>query len=192
MRPPLLLSALLVSLLATACAAEAEPESPRSDDAALAARTNCSFIPGCKELLEASDGPFYANLVTVDDGTGRERHRLAVLYRESPATSLLLCRLFPQQPPLSLVFVTGPEGARVSVSRSVPAMCPTSFGDNPGLTNSASFGLDEDDDPTLWNTLFPRQPDGSRWYALRVAAVNAHGTWDSRSGHDYRLVLRPR
>lgn len=70
--------------------------------------------------------------------------------------------------------------------------CPTSYGDNGGLTNSASFSVAEDAEPELWDTLFPPQADGSRWYALRLAVANAHGAWDSRYGDDYRLVLRPR
>jgi len=150
--------------------------------------SSCSFIPGCRELLEASDGPFSASIMTTGDG----RRRLSVTYREAPSDALLLCRLFPSQPPLAFVFVTGPEEARIALRRSASVTCPTAFGDNPGATDTASFGLVEDEDPAAWETLFPRRPDGGRWFALRVAAVNAHGTWDSRLGEDYRLVFAPR
>ena len=79
---------------------------------------------------------------------------------------------------------------RAPVTRTAPVLCPTSW-NNPGLSNSASLSIG-DDDPELWDTLFRPQPDGARWYALQVAAVNAHGAWDSRFGQNYRLVLQPR
>ncbi len=126
------------------------------------------------------------------DGQGGERHLLHVSYRQAPDSSFLLCRLFPEQPPLTLVFVTGPEHDRVSVRRSAVVMCSSSWGDNPGLTESATFMVEQGEDPVLWDALFPPRSDGSRWFALRAAAVNAHGAWDSRFGEDYRLVLRPR
>jgi hypothetical protein len=90
------------------------------------------------------------------------------------------------------VFVTGPERARVSVERPLGLSCPTAYGDNPGATNSAYFQISADEDPELWNTLFPAAADGSRWFAVQVALRNAFDQWDSRYGHNYRLVLRPR
>jgi hypothetical protein len=126
--------------------------------------------------LEANDGPFWAS---VSNG------RLTITYREPLSSSFLLCRLFPAQPDVTLLLVVGDR----SVSRSMRVSCPRSWGDNGGSTNDATFSITEQDDPALWNDLFPPHADGSRWYALRVAATNAHGQWDSRYGQDYRLVF---
>ena len=142
--------------------------------------------------LEASDGPFKASLITTKDDAGVPRRRLSVVYTEPVGRSFLVCDRFPRQPPLSLVFVTGPENARTSITRLAPASCPRSYGDNGGFSNSATFNLAEDEDPVGWEALFPRQPDGSRWYAMQVAASNDRGEWDSRFGENYRLVLQPR
>ena len=67
-----------------------------------------------------------------------------------------------------------------------------SYGDNGGHANYASFNIIEDEEPELWNTLFPLQANGTRWYALQIAATNARGEWDSRDAANYRLVLKPR
>jgi hypothetical protein len=129
--------------------------------------------------LEANDGPFWASVAN---------GRLTVTYREPYDSSFLLCRLFPGQPDVTLLFVVGDR----SLTRSMRVSCPRSWGDNGGSTNDATFSITDQEDPVLWNVLFPPRPDGSRWYALRVAATNAHGQWDSRYGNDYRLVLAAR
>lgn len=185
-------SAILFALAISAAGCAAETEPVASQESAQTSTSNCSFIPGCKHLLEAGDGPLSASLMTYEDAAGQQHRRLAIHYREPYGSSFLLCRLWPRQPPASLVFVFGPEEARTSLSRPMTVSCPTSYGDNGGLTNSASFSVAEDAEPELWDTLFPPQADGSRWYALRLAVANAHGAWDSRYGDDYRLVLRPR
>jgi hypothetical protein len=139
--------------------------------------------------LHDGDGPLHATLTTTVDANHDERNRLSITYREPYGASFLLCHRFPNQPRLALVFVLGPEGAQTSVSRSMEVMCPTSYGDNVGQTNSASLTIAQDNDPAFWDTLFPPSADGSRWYALQLAANNAYGAWDSRYGHNYRLVL---
>lgn len=126
--------------------------------------------------LQASDGPFWASMAN---------GRLTVTYREPLDSSFLLCRLFPSQPDVTIVFVVGDRAVR----RSMRVSCRRSWGDNGGSTNDATFSVTEQEDPALWSTLFPPRADGSRWYALRVAATNAHGQWDSRYGNDYRLVF---
>ena len=179
-----------LTLALQGCAAEPDASTPNMSEQALTG--NCSFIPGCKQLLEATDGPFTVSLITTESDAGAQRRRLSVVYTEPVERSFLVCDRFPRQPALSLVFVTGPENARKPFIRPAPASCPTSFGDPGGVSNSATFSLAEDEDPVAWDALFPRQPDGSRWYALQVAASNARGQWDSRFGQNYRLVLRPR
>ena len=67
--------------------------------------------------------------------------------------------------------------------------CPSSYGDNGGVVNWALLTLRESDDPALWNTLFPRHADGTRWFAVQLALLNADGKWDSRYGANYSLVL---
>ncbi len=190
---PVTLSALMLVLSPVACAS---PHDDGAEDvvASESAQTssNCSFIPGCKRLLEASDGPFSATVMTYSDAEGQERRRLSLTYREAPSSSFLLCHLFPSQPNVTSVFILGPEHARTSVRRPMSVSCPTSYGDNGGLTNSASLGVVEDADQELWDTLFPPHADGSRWFALEVAATNAWGAWDSRYGQNYRLVFAPR
>ena len=186
--PLLSLSTLMVAL--QGCAAEPDSATTAWSEQPLIG--NCSFIPGCKQLLEAGDGPFKASLITTANDAGEQRSRLSVTYTEPVGRSFLVCDRFPRQPALSLVFVTGPENARTPVTRSAPASCPTSYGDNGGASNSATFSLTEEEDPVAWEALFPRQPDGSRWYAMQVAASNARGEWDSQYGANYRLVLRPR
>jgi hypothetical protein len=186
------LTILLALPIAAGCNTELEPEPLGSNESAQTSGGNCSFIPGCKDLLEASDGAFSASVMTYDDALGKQRRRLAVSYREPIDSSFLLCRLFPSQPNASAVMVIGPEAARTSVNRPMSVSCPTSYGDNGGQSNSASFSIVEDEEPALWDMLFPPQADGARWYALQIAATNAHGQWDSRYGHNYRLVLRSR
>ena len=188
--PAPLLSIFTLTIALQGCAAEPDAATTAVSEQALTG--NCSFIPGCKQLLEASDGPFKASLITTESDAGVQRHRLSVVYTEPVGRSFLVCDRFPQQPPLSLVFITGPENARTSITRLAPASCPTSYGDNGSASNSATFSLTEDEDPAAWEALFPRQPDGSRWYAMQIAASNARGQWDSRFGANYRLVLQPR
>ncbi len=161
--PPYLLA--LASLLFVGCAAESAPTA-----------TNVSEQTSA--LLEARDGPFFASV---------QDRRLAVTYREPHDSSFLQCELF-QKPKLTLVFVVG----ETSLSREMTVFCPRSHGDNGGATNTAMFILRADDDAALWDALFPPAPDGTRWYALRVAAQSSFGRWDSRFGADYRLVLEPR
>jgi len=140
----------------------------------------------------ATDGPFNAYVTTSVDGAGATRTRLTVTYTEPYNRSFLLCERFPGQPKLSLVLVFGPDHARSSMTQEMNVSCPRSYGDNGGASNSATWSVTAEDDPQLWDTLFPPRADGSRWYALRVAAKNAAGVWDSRYGNDYRLVMRGR
>lgn len=192
MRPTFLFAfTFLFAPAAAGCSADLEPAPVDTAESAQTS-SNCGFIPGCKELLEASDGPFSASVMTYEDASGTERRRLSITYREPPSSSFLLCSLFPRQPDADLVFVVGEADARRSVRRAMTVSCPTSYGDNLGQSNTASFGILQDEEPELWDTLFPPHADGSRWYALRLAAANAHGAWDSRFGDDYRLVLHPR
>jgi len=187
------LFALLVPALSVAaggCAVDTAPAPAGEPSSAVSVpliRSNCSFIPGCVDLLEASDGPFHVSVTTYQTDAGVERF-LHVRYVEAPYGKFLMCHLFPGQPALSLVFVLG--GA--AVTRPMRTDCPTSWGDNGGVSNSATLWLKESDDPGLWDTLFPRAADGSRWYAVQLAAANASGAWDSRYGRNYRLVLAPR
>ena len=154
---------LAVAMALSACAVEPD-ESVESSESAQSTR------------LQANVGPFWASVAN---------GRLTVTYREPLDSSFLLCRLFPAQPDVTLVFVVGDR----AVSRPMRVSCPRSWGDNGGSTNDAMFSVTEHEDPALWSTLFPPRADGSRWYALRVAATNAHGRWDSRYGNDYRLVF---
>jgi hypothetical protein len=175
------------AFFAAGCATTSEPTASQESEQTSA--SNCGFIPGCKSLLEASDGPMIASLMTFEDADGNERQQLSVTYKEPYGSHFLLCRLFPRQPDATAVFVLGSEA---SVSRSMRVSCPTSWGDNLGQQNYATLVIAADEEPALWDTLFPPQSNGERWYALRVAMTNAHGAWDSRFGHDYRLVLQPR
>lgn len=170
----------------------AEPEPLQTSESELDKAGNCSFIPGCKQLLDASDGPFSASLTVRERAGGGEQRDLSVTYRPPPESSFLdsECARFPGQPSVTLVFVVGPEGARTSVQRPMTVSCPRSYGDNLQHPNNARFSVNSDD--PLWDVLFPPKADGSRWYAARVALVDTRGVWDSRFGDDYRLVLTPR
>jgi len=172
---------------------EADAPASSTDVSEQILANNCATIPECKELLTASEGPFKASLMTTEDAAGVQRRRLTVVYTEPTDRPFLVwCDRSPNPPALSLVFITGPENARTSITRPAPESCPTSYGDGARFPNSATFSLVEDEDPVSWETLFPRQPNGSRWYALQVAASNARGQWDSRFGNNYPLVLEPR
>ena len=171
-------------LLSIACAS-ADSVSTQEDESSLTSSSN----PGLPSSVGASDGPFRAYIQTTVDAAGATRTRLSVTYAEPYDRSFLLCERFPRQPKLPLVLTFGSDDNRRSISREMEVSCPRSYGDNGGATNSASWGVTAEEDPQLWDTLFPRRPNGTRWYALRVAATNAAGTWDSRYGHDYRLVM---
>jgi hypothetical protein len=175
----------------SSCAAVSEEDAPEVTESAQTA-SNCSFIPGCKDLLEGGDGPFSVSVMTYE-AAGRTRRRLSVTYHERFGSSFLRCSQFPRQPSLALVFAFGADGdSPRSAERAMGVSCPSSWGDNAGLENTAGWGILEDEDATFWETLFPRRPDGARWYAVRIAARNADGEWDSRYGYDYRVVLQPR
>jgi hypothetical protein len=177
-----------VLLFATGCAIGGdEPDGIRES----ALSENCSFIPGCHELLEASDGPFAASVMTYTHD-GETRRRLAVTYHERAGSQFLLCSRFPNQPALTLVFVVGEGTAATSINQAMRVDCPSSWGDNVGQPNTASFSVVEDTQPALWDSVFPPALDGERWFALQLAATNAHGAWDSKYGTNYRLVLAPR
>ena len=181
---------IAVGLLLAACDTsdpEAQPHTPQ--DGKFDTIGNCSFIPGCTSLLEAADGPFYASIMDFDDQNGLARRQLSIVYRESPDLDFLLCSQFPRQPDLTLTFVVGPEDARESFDVKMRTDCPRAFGDNPGASNSAVFSVFEDEDPMFWEELFPPARDGTRWFALQVAAVNENGQWDSLNGNNYRLLL---
>ncbi len=186
--------------LAFGCAAEVDESSEMGGsaldgkaDTAAESESNCSFIPGCLNLLEGGDGPMLGSVKTYEDAEGQTRQQLWLTYLEDPETQFLLCHRFPNQPPVSLLFIAGPDGAQSTVAtKELRVDCPRSYGDNLGSRNSASFVLDRDDDPMLWDTVFPPAEDGSRWFALQVALVNDWGQWDSRYGQNYRLVLEPR
>jgi hypothetical protein len=131
--------------------------------------------------------PFFASVMTYTDASGLERRRLSISYTAGASSPFLLCHLFPHQADASLVFALGDR----SIARPMDVSCPGATG-SLGLADNASFGIVEDADPALWNELFPARPDGSRWFALRIAARNEWGQWDSRFGQDYRLLLAPR
>jgi hypothetical protein len=180
----------LVCFFSAGCAAEPSEES-EGIGSSENAQSSASCGQGCDSLV-ASDGPFVASIDTYKDALGNTHRRLSVGYSEPLNSSFLLCRLFPRQPKATLVFVVGPEGARISVSRPMTASCPSSYGDNGGHPNHAFFSVTDEEAPDLWDTLFPPQAGGARWYALQVALNNAEGQWDSRYGHNYRLVFRSR
>ena len=148
------------------------------------ARGTCDSTPG-GQSVSTSNGPLTFTLTTFPD----KDRGLSVTYRERIDSSFLLCHRFPNQPAVTLVFVVGPEHARQAVQLPMEVSCPRSYGDNGSAVNSASLSLREADDPALWNTLFPLLPDGTRWFAVQLALVNAAGAWDSRYGGNYALVL---
>jgi len=172
--------------LGTASCSSVAEEAPPAESALTDG--NCSFIPGCRELLESSDGPFHASVMTRDDGSGA-RSTFSIGYRRG---ALDFCSQIQARRRIRVLFVTGPEHARESVEREMSISCPQEWGDNPGSEDRASWSVGQQDDPALWDALFPRRPDGSRWYAVQVAATNDLGEWDSRYGDNYRLVLKAR
>lgn len=179
------------ALFATGCTADpADGSEPLGFSESAQNSGNCSAQAGC-DVIGASDGPFQASIEAYKDALGGPHRRLRVVYSEPLNSSFLLCRLFPMQQNATLVFVVGKEAARVSVSRPMTVLCPNSYGDNGGHPNRAFFSVTDEEAPELWDTLFPPQEGGARWYALQVALNNAEGAWDSRYGHNYRLVLRP-
>lgn len=181
---------ILLTLLASACATPIEPLS--TTEAALAS-SNCSFIPGCRHLEEAADGRFSGSVMEYVDAAGSVQTRLAVSYEEVPsAFSFVPCQAPVSEQKVTLLFVTGPTNARVVLTRPMAITCPSQWGDNGGHPNRASFSVAKDEDPALWDALFPVRPDGSRWYALQVAASNSRGAWESRYGQNYALVMHPR
>ena len=180
------------ALFTAGCAADPKEESESLGSSESAQTSgNCTAQAGC-DAIGAYDGPFQASIDTYKDALGKQHRSLSVGYSEPLNSSFLLCRLFPMQPKANLVFVVGPEAARVSVRRPMTVLCPTSYGDNGGHPNHAFFSVTDEEAPDLWDTLFPPQAGGARWYALQVALNNAEGQWDSRYGHNYRLVFRSR
>lgn len=147
-------------------------------------RGTCDSNPGCQHV-STRNGPLAFTVTTFPD----RARALRVTYEERLDSSFLLCSRFPEQPAVTLVFVVGPEHARQIVELPMKVSCPRSYGDNLSAVNSALFTLRESDDPALWNTLFPRLADGTRWFALQLALRNADGAWDSRYGANYSLVL---
>ena len=146
--------------------------------------SSCPFGPGC-QTTSTRNGP-----LTFSVSTSADKARLiSVMYREDINARFLLCERFPSQPAITLVFIVGPHHARQVVQLPMNVSCPRSYGDNGSAVNWASMTLRETDNPGLWNTLFPLLPDGSRWFAVQVALVNAAGAWDSRYGANYSLVL---
>lgn len=193
LRPLAALSFPAFALLAGCAATTSDVADPTSEveaigEVASPLQSNCTHIPGCLEYLGASDGPFHASVITSQGDGGLER-TLYIRYEEGPHRGFLPCQLFPRQPPLNLVFVLGSPGAQTSVTEPMRVECPTSYGDNLGLSNTAWLSLKQSDDPALWDTLFPPRADGSRWYAVQLAASNVWGVWDSRYGRNYRLVF---
>jgi hypothetical protein len=177
-------------LLAAGCGTEGAPVAPTgSDRSAQTSPGACAPGPDCSESLGDDAGPFVASITTSADADGVPRRRLVVTYREPIDSKILLCRLFPHQPAASLVFVVGPEGERASIMGSMDVSCPV--GDPGGHPATATFRLVESERPELWDALFPPRPDGSRWYALQIALVNAVGEWDSNFGQNYGLVVDP-
>ena len=147
-------------------------------------RGACDFNSTC-QYVSTRNGPLTFTVTTFPD----KARALRVTYEERLDSSFLLCSRFPNQPAVTLVFVVGPEHARQTVQLPMKVSCPRSYGDNGGVLNSALLTLRESDDPALWNTLFPRLSDGTRWFAVQLALLNDAGAWDSRYGANYPLVL---
>jgi hypothetical protein len=178
------------TLFAAGCAADHAPAETTDDEqSAQTSPGGCSSGVGCAESLGATNGPFVASITTSAGADGVPRRRLVVTYREPIDSKVLLCHLFPNEPAASLVFVVGPEGDRTSLTGTMDVSCLV--GDPGGHPNTASFRLVEDEQPELWDALFPPRPDGSRWFALQVALANARGGWDSNFGQNYGLMLEP-
>ena len=168
-------------------------ESAESLSLAQESASNCSFVPGCRRLLEADARPFVASLMTFDDPQGRGiREQLLVNYLEPPSRSFLPCSDYREPRTVSFVFVYGPPEARRSLTREASVACANSYGDGQREHHRATLVIDKGEDPEVWDTLFPPARDGSRWYALEIAAVNHRGTWESRFGANYGLVFAPR
>jgi hypothetical protein len=177
-----LVALLVIPALVAGCAAESNPDDVSSSE---------SGLGSSQSSLGASDGPFSASITTYVDAAGVQRQNLRLGYTEALDSSFLACHQFPYQRDIAAVFVTGPEGARLATNLPMRVNCPRSYGDNGGVSNNAFLIVERDESPELWDTLFPPQADGSRWYAMRLAARSANGAWDSRFGADYRLILRP-
>ncbi|MFO0675929.1 MAG: hypothetical protein U0169_05310 [Polyangiaceae bacterium] len=155
--------------------------------------SNCSFIPGCLSLVEARARPFVASVMRFDDGRGNGvRERLVVTYLEDISSSFLPCTDFRQRRVVNFVFVFGAPEARRSLTREATVHCVNSYGDGQREPHRATLVIDKASDPGTWDTLFPPAADGSRWFALEVAASNDRGAWDSRYGANYPLVFVPR
>jgi hypothetical protein len=98
---------------------------------------------------------------------------------------------------LDIIFVLGEGADAQSYRYPISTFCPNRgtkasfrFNSKDGLSMPSWMGKS---DPYIWDRLFPKNSNGERWYALRVAFVKSHrGTnyvWDNKGGEDYRLVL---
>lgn len=163
----------------------------RTNSAGNQTTSNCSFIPGCRYLLEAKEGPFFASVTEIEVAPGKIEHRLSITYYELGDHISMMC-YGGSVHDLTLVFVVGPEASRESVKVPMEVSCSDLEGNNSVQPNVASWSMTYKSNPVMWHTLFPQQSDGSRWYAIEVAVTNSRGDWDSRFGQNYHLVLKPR
>ena len=147
---------------------------------------SCSYIPGCKKLVEAQDGPFTASIMTLIDALGRTRQILNVTYFENENSNIRFCKNSVVRD-LDLVVLVSSSEVPASLRRSMQLSCPRDYGSDSSLRNSARWSFDIDEYPELWDYLFPLNAQGERDYTLVVAAVNSRGQWDSQFGRNYTL-----
>ncbi len=166
----------------------------------------CREIPGCADLKVGEKGPVRATLMlrndVIDNGASRWVHTLKVTYvdtyLERNESRLNICSSGSSDAEsghvgnrvassASVVFLSPNNPRTVLAQKSMHAECaaPNDF----PIRGRATWSVDLEDDPSLYNALFPLSQAGSRASRLVVAFSNDQTAWDDNSGQNYTLEL---